>query len=139
MRSNTPADRRVMTPQNTAAVSASLAQREAHLGTAGSGARLVFRAPRAEGFVVQALLECKLHPHPVASWQCAEIAGRETHEILEAPGTYLLHVTLIYTSHEPIEVELGFKLAHCGSTTQMLQFAGKLGDVHRAIALATIC
>jgi hypothetical protein len=99
---------------------------------------LAVRIPTAEGFVAQALLQCESHPHPVASWQSVEIVGRSTEEILEVPGRYALHVTLIYTTAQPVRVTLSFRLALGSSTTQMLELTGKLGDVQRAVAFVHI-
>jgi hypothetical protein len=67
-----------------------------------------------------------------------ELTGHNTEEILEVPGRYALHVTIIFTTVEPVRVALSFRLAQGSSTTQMLELTGKLGDVQRAIAFANI-
>jgi hypothetical protein len=102
------------------------------------GAHLAVRIPPADGFVAQALLECESHPHPVASWQSVEIAGRNTEEILEVPGRYALHVTIIFTAAEPAPVTLHFRLMHGSSTTQVIELTGKAGDVRRAVVFADV-
>jgi hypothetical protein len=96
------------------------------------------RIPPAAGFIAQALLECESHPHPVASWQSEEIVGRTTEEILEVPGRYALHVTIIYTTLELVRVALSFRLASGSSTTQVIELTGKLGEVQRAVAFVHI-
>ncbi len=115
-----------------------MAWQEAHLGSRPCGARLVFRVPDAEGFVVHALLEFEKCRQPVALWQCDEISGRDTQEFLEIGGTYLLHIVVTYTSVEPLDLTLGFKLTDRGSTSALLHFRGKRGDVQRAIVFATV-
>lgn len=103
-----------------------------------TGAHLAVRIPPAEGFVAQALLECESHPHPVASWQSVEIAGRNTEEILEVAGRYALHVTIIFTAVQPVHVTLHFRLMHGSSNTQVIQLTGKSGEVRRAVVFADV-
>lgn len=133
-----PSDRRIKPSQNSASVPSKPQLREAHLGSRMPGSCLAVRIPPAVGFVAQALLECESHPHPVASCQSEEIVGRSTEEILEVPGRYALHVTIIYTTAEPVRVSLSFRLALGSSTTQVIELTGKRGDVQRAIAFATV-
>jgi hypothetical protein len=137
-RQSAPPDRRSKPTQNSASVPSKPQLREAYLGSRTPGSCLAVRIPPAEGFVAQALLECEAHPYPVASWQSDEIVGRSTEEILEVPGRYALHVTIIYTSATPVRVALSFRLASGSSTTQMLELTGKLGEVQRAIAFVNI-
>lgn len=103
-----------------------------------TGARLSVRIPPAEGFVAQALLECESHPHPVASWQSLELAGRTTEEILEAAGRYALHVTIIFTNVGPVRVSLSFGLVQGSATTQVLELTGTVGEVQRAVVFADV-
>lgn len=133
-----PSDRRNKPSSSSASVPQKLHLREAHLGSRTLGACLAVRIPPADGFIAQALLECEAHQHPVASWQSPEIVGRSTEEILEIPGRYALHVTIIFTAAAPVRVALSFRLALGSSTTQVVELTGKLGDVQHAIAFAIV-
>jgi hypothetical protein len=135
---STPSDRRTKLSQISASVPCKLELREAHLGSRTPGSCLAVRIPPTAGFIAQALLQCESHPHPVASWQSEEIIGRTTEEILEVPGRYALHVTIIYTTLELVRVALSFRLASGSSTTQVIELTGKLGEVQRAVAFAHI-
>ena len=133
-----PSDRRTKPSQSSAPVAGKLQLREAYLGSRLTGARLAVRIPPAEGFVAQALLECESHPHPVASWQSQEIAGRDVEEILEVAGRYALHVTIVFNSETATRVGLSFRLIEGSSTTQSLELCGQAGDVQRAVVFADV-